>query len=46
MDCVVTDPGGIQGMFRHGVEGHGSVRTIGDTRTVGLDDLVDLFQPW
>ena len=33
-------------MFRHGVEGHGSVRTIGATRTVGLDDLVDLFQPW
>ena len=41
----VTDPGGVQGMFRHGVEGHGLMRTIGDRWTVGLDDLVQLFQP-
>ena len=27
-------------------EGHGSLRTIGDRWTVGLDDLVGLFQPW
>jgi len=26
----VTDPGGVQGMFGCGVEGHGLVRTIGD----------------
>jgi len=26
----VTDPGGVQGMFGHCVEGHGLVRTVGD----------------
>ena len=31
----VTDPGGIQGMFRRCVEGHGLVGTIGDRWTVG-----------
>ena len=42
----VTDPGGLQGTFRRCAKGHGLVRTIGDRRMVGLDDLVDLFQPW
>ena len=42
----VTDPGGVQGTFRHRVEGHGLVRTMGDGWTVGLDDLGGLFQPW
>ena len=32
--------------FRHCIEGQGVVRTIGDGWTVGLDDLVGLFQPW
>lgn len=41
----VTDPGGVQGMFGHCVEGHGLVRTIGDGWVVGLGDPVDLFQP-
>jgi len=27
-------------------EGHGLLRTIGDRWTVGLGDLVGLFQPW
>jgi len=44
--CGVTDPGGVQGMFRHCAEGHGLVRTIGNRRMFGLDDLVSLFQPW
>ena len=26
----VTDPGGVQGTFRHCVEGHGLLITIGD----------------
>ena len=42
----VTDPGGVQGMLRHSVEGHGLVRTTGDRCMVGLDDPVVLFQPW
>ena len=42
----VINPGGIQGTFRYCVEGHGLERTIGERWTVGLDDLVDLFQPW
>ena len=42
----VTDPGGVQGMFRHCVEGHALVGTTGDMWMVGLDDLVGLFQPW
>jgi len=41
----VTDPGGIQGTFRHRVEGCGLMRTIGDGWTVGLGDPVGLFQP-
>jgi len=41
-----TNPGGVQGMFRHCVEEHGLMRTVGDGWTVGLDDLVGLFQPW
>mgnify|MGYP001852612538 CR=1 FL=1 len=32
--------------FRHCIEGHGLVRTIGDRQMVGLDDLLGLFQPW
>ena len=27
-------------------EGHGLVRTISDRRTVGVDDLVGLYQAW
>ena len=42
----VTDTGGVRGTFRRCVEGHGLVRTIDDWWTVGLDDLVGLFQPW
>ena len=42
----VTSPGGVQEMFRCCVEGHVLVRTIGDRWTVGLDDLVGLFQPY
>ena len=38
----VTNPGGVRIMFRHHVEGHGLVRTIGDRQTVELDDLVGL----
>ena len=41
----VTDPGAVQGMFGHCVEGHGLVRTIGDGWMVGLCDPVCLFQP-
>ena len=37
--------GGVQGMFRCCVEEHGLERTIGDKWTLGLDDLVGLFQP-
>ena len=40
----VTKPGGVQGTFRHCVEGHGLVRTVGDRWTVGLDDLIGLYQ--
>ena len=42
----VTDTGSVQGTFRHCVEGHSSVRTIGSGWMVGLDDLVGLFHPW
>lgn len=41
----VTKPGGVHGMFRCCVEGHGSVTNVGDRWMVGLDDLVGLFQP-
>jgi len=41
----VTHPGGVQGT-RSCVEGHALVKAIGDRQTVGLDDLVGLFQPW
>ena len=41
----VTDPGGVQGAFGCCVEGHGLAGTIADGQMVGLDDLVDLFQP-
>ena len=41
----VTNPGGVQGMFGHCVEGHGLVRSIGDRRILGLGDLVGLFRP-
>ena len=40
------DSGGVQGTFRHCVEGHGLQRTIGDGWSVGLGDLVGLCQPW
>ena len=42
----VTDPEGVQGMFRRCFDGHALVRTIGDGWMVGPDDLVPLFQPW
>ena len=42
----VTKAGGIQGTFRRCVEGHGLVKTIAGKWTVGLDDLVGLFQPF
>ena len=35
----VTDPRGVQGMFRCCVEGHALVRITGDTWMVGRDDL-------
>ena len=41
-----SDPGGVQGIFRCCVEGHGLVRTIGDGWMVGLGDLVGLSQLW
>jgi len=41
----ITNPGCVEGMFRRCVEGYGLVRTVGDTWTVGLDDLGGLFQP-
>ena len=41
----VTDPGGVQGMLGHCVEGNGLVRTIGDGWMVGLGDPEGLFQP-
>ena len=31
----ITSPGGVQGTFRHCVEGHGLVRTIGDRQLLG-----------
>ena len=31
----VTDPRGVQGTFRHCVEGHAVMITIGDSWTVG-----------
>ena len=40
-----TNLRGVQGTFRHCVEGHGLVKTIGDRQMVGLNDLVGLFQP-
>jgi len=39
----VTDPGGVQGMFRC-VDGHGLMRTIGHKWAVGLNDLGGFFQ--
>lgn len=36
----------IQGTFRCSVERHGLDRTIGDKWMAGLNDLVDIFQPW
>jgi len=42
----VTDPGGVQGMFRHCVEGHSLVRTVAARWIVGLGDPLNLFQPW
>lgn len=42
----VTNSGGVWGLFRRCVEGHGLVGTIGDWWTVGLGDPVGLFQPW
>lgn len=41
---AVTHFAGIQGTFRC-VEGRGIVRAVGDRWTVGLGDLVGLFQP-
>ena len=41
----VTNPGGVQGMFRLCVEGRGLMRTIGDGWMVGLYDLGGLFYP-
>jgi len=40
----VTNTGGVQGTFRHCVEGHSLARAIGDRWMVGLDHLVGLFQ--
>jgi len=45
-DGGVTTPGGVQETFRCCTEGHGLEGNIGDKRTVGLDDLRGLFQPW
>jgi len=42
----VTVPGGIQEACRCYTEGHGLVGSIGGRWTVGLDDLICLFQPW
>ena len=41
----VTEPGGVQRAFGCCVEGHGLAGTIGEGRTVGLDDPVGLSQP-
>ena len=41
---MVTDPGSVQGMFRHCVEEHGLVR-MADGLMFGLYDLYGLFQP-
>ena len=41
-----TDPEGVQRTLRCCVKGYGLVRTIGDRWTVGVADLVGLFQPW
>ena len=41
----VIDPGGVQRAFGCCVEGRGLAGTIGEGRTVGLDDPVGLFQP-
>lgn len=41
---ALTHFAGIQGTFRC-VEGRGIVRAVGDRWTVGLGDLVGLFQP-
>ena len=50
MDCPggggVTDPGGVQGMTGCCVEGRDLVGASGNRRTVGLDDLLGLSQPW
>jgi len=42
----VTDPAGVQEMFRCCTEGYGSVGNIGGRWMVGLEDLGGLFQPW
>jgi len=42
----VTDPEGVQEMFRCCTEGNGLVGNIGDRWMVELDDLGGLFQPW
>jgi len=42
----VTDPGGVQEILRFCTEGHYLVGSVGDSWTVGLDDLGGLFQPW
>ena len=42
----VSNPEGVQEMYRCGNEGHGLLENIGDRWTIGLDDLGGLFQPW
>ena len=37
--------GGVQGMCRCGIEGHGLVENIGRRWMARLDDLRGLFQP-
>jgi len=39
MGCGVTDPGGVQGMFRCCTEGRGLVEDTGDRWMAGLDGL-------
>ena len=42
----ITNPVGIQEMFRRCTEGHGLVGNTGGSWMVGLDDLGGLFQSW
>ena len=42
----ITNPVGIQEMFRRCTEGHGLVGNTGGSWMVGLDDLRGVFQPW